>query len=225
MKIICLALICWLCSLQNVDAFNDTMNTIIFSQQPPKQSASIPGCPASSQPTNLIPNPNAFTQSGWNETGLALTSAAIADPCGSGTDGWQFLDTAVNTYHQISPDAVAGTSGVAYTVAALVKESTGVYVNLGNSAGSETIWGTFDTATGQFTQTSSSGGASTPTTSVQSAGNGWYYIKVTGTMTGTSYFPVVGIVESGTPGSLQPEFLGTGIGVYVYYARMSLGSE
>lgn len=188
----------------------------------------IPGCPITSQPTNLLTAPNNFSNAAWSENFVTTSQNVAADPCGSGSDAQSITDTSSNVYHGVQQGDISVSAGT-NTVSVFVKYNGVGYVvlSLQDPSSADYVYAVLNDQNGTITQTgqTASGTITYVSSSAQSAGNGWWYFKVSGSSSITSYTLQLYMTTSSTPGSDAPFYTGSGTGIYAYQARLSAGAQ
>lgn len=142
-------------------------------------SVSATSAAASSLPTNLVSNSEAFNL--WTATGVT-TTANIDGTADRGTE------TSNTSQHILTSGNMNFTAGVTYTFSCRMAYETAPYVQLlfGSAAFGSNAWANFDTQTGVATGTK----GSAATVSVIDEGDGSFRLVATATATGTAAAPV-----------------------------------
>jgi len=153
-------------------------------------------------PTNLMTNSNAVTSAGWGNAGFTSLTQGAPDPNG-GTSAWTLTETTSSTYHTLQ-FGVAVTLGQPATASVFLAAGTRRYVAITmQNAGTNYFYAIVDTQTWTVT---GSGGLGTGVflgSSVQSAGNGFYRVSVTGSI------PAIGSYTFDVTGSSAATYGGT----------------
>lgn len=148
-------------------------------------SVSATSAAASSLPTNLVPNSQAFNL--WTASSVSNVTNVANDPVNSAAVADRMTEQANLAQHSWTSSNISFTSGTTYTFSLYCKYETAAYVQLlfGSAAFGSNAWANFDIQTGVV---GSKGSAAT--ISIVDVGGGWYRIIMTATATGTASGPV-----------------------------------
>ena len=156
---------------------------------------------------NLILQSQTFDSASWGKSSATVTANTTVAPDGTTTADSIAITSSISVvYADLGANAAVGT----YTFSCYVKAGTNNYVAL-NMQGNTTSWVTaiYDLSTGAVTQTAngSSGLATITTTSITSAGSGWYRCVLTFACTSSVLrYPCVMFAPSATGNTLTTNF-------------------
>jgi len=156
---------------------------------------------------NLILQSQTFDSASWGKSSSTVTANTTVAPDGTTTADSIAITSSISVvYADLGANAAVGT----YTFSCYVKAGTNNYVAL-NMQGNTTSWVTaiYDLSTGAVTQTAngSSGLATITTTSITSAGSGWYRCVLTFACTSSVLrYPCVMFAPSATGNTLTTNF-------------------
>jgi hypothetical protein len=129
--------------------------------------------------TNLVLRSQEFDNASWSKTATTVTADNLVGPDGNTTADTVF-ETTANSIHAIYQQSLSVISGTAYTASAYVKSNGRQWIRVYMAAGTAgRSW--FDLTNG-VTGTNDAGNTST----ITSAGNGWYRVTVTRTASATT---------------------------------------
>jgi hypothetical protein len=184
------------------------------------------------QRTNLLLQSEDFTN-GWTQEGTSVLSNTQISPDGALTAD-SIFELATNDVHRTyRSTAITVTANAIYTASFFVKKSNIRYIRLIlTQQGSTTIWAgaQFDLETQTFTSQVGSGGGVFSSASITPFINGWYRISVSGSIPGTSMFPVLALSNGSTLLNTDtrgcPVYLGNvNNELYVWGGQLELGSN
>jgi hypothetical protein len=183
------------------------------------------------QRTNLFLQSEDFTN-GWAQEGISIVGNTQISPDGALTAD-SIFELATNDVHRTYRSSVTVTANAIYTASFFVKKSNIRYIRLIlTQQGSTTIWAgaQFDLDTKTFTSQVGSGGGVFSSASITSFVNGWYRISVSGSIPGTSMFPVLalsnGVTMLNTDTRGCPIYLGNvNNELYVWGGQLELGTS
>ena len=182
---------------------------------------------------NLLTYTEQFDNAAWAKSNATVTADTTAAPNGTITAD-TILDNAVSNIHYLAQDITSlAPSGKTYTVSAYAKAGTLNFATLGLSdisSGSLYAVVVFNLSTGSVATSGAAGtGYSVVSSSISSAGNGWYRCIVTVSVgTSASFLRSVvapnktGVITSSAGGF--ESYLGNGSGFYLWGAQLEIGS-
>jgi len=130
-------------------------------------------------PHNLLTNSEDFEASAWSKSNASVTANTAVAPDGA-TTADKLVENTANSTHRINSGTVTVSSNATVTFSVYLKAAERTWCRIAD--GGVTNGGAFvDLATGQF-GTISSGVIQS---SIQSVGNGWYRVSITGVLAGT----------------------------------------
>ena len=139
-------------------------------------------------PYNLVDYSQDFTNSSWTKNNATVTSDNTISPDGAGGCSLYTLNsyTGDNQFLRINPNTTFA-SGLAHSYSLFVKYNSFQYVKLAfiNYGTSQYFAAIFDIINGIVTDTKNIS-ASNTNASIESAGNGWYRIKITASLTSSA---------------------------------------
>ena len=181
---------------------------------------------------NLFSYSQDFTQSFWNKTNLTVVGNATTAPDSTTTAG-SLTDNSTNSEHRVYSFSPTLLAGVNYTLSVYVKASTQNYIMLSMGDGnvsSRYICAVFNLSNATMSQ-SSSAGATLVSTSITSAGSGWYRIAISGnitTLSGLSQI-LIEFAPAATGNSIGGfgtiSYAGTGTTLYAWGAQLEFGTS
>ena len=177
---------------------------------------------------NLLTWTQQFDNAAWPKTALTATANSTVAPDGTSTAD-TLTDTAATSNHYAA-QTITTTAATTYTMSAYVKNNGRGFVilNIANLSGATNYAAaSFNLSTGAVVTTLANGtGYSVVSTSVTSAGNGWYRCTMTavvGTTTATT--ASVALSTAGTIGAYGLDsYLGNGSGVFLWGAQLEAAS-
>lgn len=148
-------------------------------------SVSATSAAASSLPTNLVANSQAFNL--WTASSVSTVTNVANDPVNSAAVADRMTEQANLAQHSWTSANISFTSGTTYTFSVYAKYETAAHVQLlfGSAAFGSNAWANFNIQTGTV---GTKGSAAT--CSVVDVGGGWYRIIMTATATGSAAGPV-----------------------------------
>ena len=139
-------------------------------------------------PYNLVDYSQDFTNSSWTKNNATVTSDNTISPDGAGGCSLYTLNsyTGDNQFLRINPNTTFA-SGLAHSYSLFVKYNSFQYVKLAfiNYGTSQYFAAIFDIINGTVTDTKNQF-ASNTNASIETAGNGWYRIKITASLTSSA---------------------------------------
>ena len=186
---------------------------------------------AASRPTyraryNLLTQSEDWTQAVWSKNNITVTANSTTAPDGTTTADTLNEGTA-NNYHNVTQLTGATTSAGTYTVSVYAKDISARYVmvTLTQSAANYCS-AVFDTAGGVVANSAASGvNFSIVSTSMVSAGNGWYRCTMTCTIGAGADFNI-GLSDSATIGTFGlRSYTGTSRQMYVWGAQLLTAAD
>ena len=167
---------------------------------------------------NLLTNSNGFTIAGsWILYNATTTANSITAPDGT-TTGSTLTDNATNGQHRTGNGTGGSLTGT-LTASAYFLQGTATYGQLGIYNGSSYVTVTANLSTGVITETFGTG-----TSTIVSAGGGWYRLTITITGGSTNSTVSCSITNTGTPGGL-PSYVGTGQTIYIWGGQLEQRSS
>jgi hypothetical protein len=167
-------------------------------------------------PANLLLQSQTFDNASWTKDAGTITANATTAPDGTSTAD-KFVATATTAFHGLYQSVIGTVASYTYSVYAKAAE----YSKLQLANGSAGTWSaTFDLATGA---TIATGGTAVLSSSIQSAGDGWYRCSVTftGAATNTAH-SATGYPNTGaTLNNFGASYTGNGTsGVFLWGAQL-----
>jgi hypothetical protein len=180
-------------------------------------------------PANLLLQSQTFDNASWVKSATTVTANTTVAPDGTSTAD-TLLDTAATSSHYTyQTPATLPVAGNTVTISAYAKASTLTYVTIGItdiSSGSLYAVGVFNLSNGTVATSGAAGtGYSVTSTTITSAGDGWYRCSVT-CVVGTSAAFIratvgtnkTGIISAGSGGF--ESYLGNGSGIFLWGAQL-----
>lgn len=174
------------------------------------------------QRANLVLRSDDFSNAYWTKEFTTVKTDVTVAP--DGTTGVDMLveTTQANDAHRVFRPITKAASSLTYTFSCHVKKSMGRWLQLSIDSGGVTnnASAQFDIWFGVVTSTTSAGTFSSPLSSIEYVGNGWYRCSVTGTTgTETTVRPNIWLVKTNTT-----TYTGDGFsGVYIWGAQLETG--
>jgi hypothetical protein len=155
---------------------------------------------------NLLQKTEQFNDAAWTKAQATITSNTIVAPDGTLTADKLVEDTAASAFHYALQSA--GSSGIVYTTSCYIKQGGRAWALIGQSGGTSGAY--FDLQNGV------TGAVSVGfTSSIASAGDGWYKCSV------TMPSPTTAIFIASAIGNNQAQYTGNGTdGIYVWGADL-----
>lgn len=178
------------------------------------------------QRTNLLTYSEQFDNAAWVKNAATVTANATVSPDGV-ADADMVTDNAVNTGHAVYGTTLSIVAATTYTTSVYLKAGTLRYVSLrGESTGTSAYpWVTVDLQTGTV-----NANAAVTSSSISSAGNGWYRVALTFVSSASQANGNMVIAASNvstapaTASVLGNAYAGTGSTFYVWGAGLEPGS-
>lgn len=176
--------------------------------------------------TNLALYSNTMSNAAWYNSGSVEAQDATG-PDGL-TSAWTITEDFLNTSHGLF-QPITTSSGTTYTWSAYLKYKSWQYMRFAfvTAGGADSVYVDIDIQNGTIVNTGPYGSATQSSQSIQSVGNGWYRVSVSGTLpSGTTY---VTCYSRNTSTNSNPEsaiaYAGNNTsGFYFYGAMLEAGS-
>jgi hypothetical protein len=165
---------------------------------------------------NLLTWTQEFDNAVWTKTRSSISANAAVAPDGTTTADKLVEDTTASNTHQIAGAIITLASASTNTVSVYVKAAERTWCRVAN-AGVVSGGAFVNLSTGQFGTIE----AGVTASSIQSVGNGWYRVSVTGVLAGTSAQWAVQL----STGNGNTSYTGDGTsGILIWGAQLELGS-
>jgi hypothetical protein len=167
----------------------------------------------------------------WQQANLTPTTNSVLSPNG-GTSSFTLTDNTTSGAHRLFC-GVTIVSGTTYSQSLYVKENTHKYVYLGIASAATAnnyILAIFDLDSKTMSQSSVGSSSGTITaTSITNAGNGWYRIVLSGSVSVTDGLVQIGFVPTATGNTFTTSgrpnnYAGTGTSLYIWGAQLEAGA-
>lgn len=175
---------------------------------------------------NLLSYTEDFSNAYWNKTGTTISVNTTPDPNGNNTAETLIENTTPNE-HYTNATLTKSASSITYTASVYFKNASGtrnfgIGITNGLTAGIGAIFSTSGTVVSNSFTIGGGAGFSVLSTSVQSAGNGWYRAIFTVTTDTATRVDFVSYIVNGT----STVFTGNGTsGIYIWGAQLELGTS
>ena len=171
------------------------------------------------QRTNLITRSQDLTASVWSKGGSSISVSGVS-PDGTVSASRLTEDTALGVHTTSQPYASA-VGATTYTFSVYVKPAGRSSVQLWSSGGSPRFSAKFDLANKSSTPIANVGSAVLLAHSIESVGNGWYRISITGAQNIDNVFSAYILLDNGVTNLYQGDGYS---GIYIWGAQLEAGA-
>jgi hypothetical protein len=182
----------------------------------PRLDYSDGGCPSlliEPQSTNLLTYSEDFSNASWVKTATTITANTTTSPDGT-LNGDTLLANGAASTHLLQSNSVSYVSGVSSSFSVFAKKGTNNFMQLIAPSSVGGMFANFDLNNGVVGTLGTVIGTS-PTSSIQDFGNGWYRCIINFTPTATSSsINTIAIVSSSSAVRAEPNTLSTSIIVW-----------
>lgn len=172
---------------------------------------------------NLLTYSEQFENAAWTKSASTASANTVTAPDGTQTAD-SIVEDSTNASHNVNQSLTKTASAITYTLSAYVKgNGRNVLLRFDGGSGVNRVDASFDLSSGTVSVAAAAAGTFTsPSASIQSAGNGWYRCIVTGTTGTETTVRVTAFLLDGTTSSYTGNSTS---GVYLWGADLRLGTS